>query len=163
MPVVDSQKHRNVSDAGALPQAIETSEIGESLEYTCSIFSTRMPTNETCDDLPGPGRLLDTYFYQPAGRLVERAINRFIIQANTRWIHQEISEAYDIIVSFHDSIRLQFHGEWSVQHRYWQGERIVTEMVPISVLLYFWGAQNSGQTEDDAVVKQCRRIASFAR
>lgn len=142
MPVVESQNHKNVSDTGTPPQATETSEIGESSEYTCSIFSTRMPTDQTCDDLPGRGRLLDTYFYQPAGRLVERAINRFIVQTNTRWIHREISEAYNIIVSFHDSVRLQFHGALSVQHRYWQGERVMMEMMPISVLLYFWGAQN---------------------
>lgn len=41
---------------------------------TCSLASTRMSPNQTADDLPGAGRIIDTHFYQPAGRWLERKI-----------------------------------------------------------------------------------------
>ena len=37
-------------------------------------------TTATVDDNPGTGRVLDTYFFQPAGRRIERLAMRFTIR-----------------------------------------------------------------------------------
>ena len=37
-------------------------------------------TTATIDDNPGTGRVLDTYFFQPAGRQIERLAMRFTIR-----------------------------------------------------------------------------------
>ena len=39
-------------------------------------------TTATCDDNVGTGRVLDKYFYQPAGRRVERFLEAYIVDAN---------------------------------------------------------------------------------
>ena len=48
----------------------------QSAEDIASVSS--YSTNATADDLPGVGRTLDTYFYQRAGRVVERVANKII-------------------------------------------------------------------------------------
>ena len=47
-------------------------------------------TTATVDDNPGTGRVLDTYFFQPAGRRIERFAMRFTI----RHLHPSRIEAY---------------------------------------------------------------------
>ena len=47
-------------------------------------------TTATVDDNPGTGRVLDTYFFQPAGRRIERLAMRFTI----RHLHPSRIEAY---------------------------------------------------------------------
>ena len=47
-------------------------------------------TMATVDDNPGTGRVLDTYFFQPAGRRIERLAMRFTI----RHLHPSRIEAY---------------------------------------------------------------------
>ena len=47
-------------------------------------------TTATVDDNPGTGRVLDTYFFQPAGRRIERLAVRFTI----RHLHPSRIEAY---------------------------------------------------------------------
>ena len=42
-------------------------------------------TTATIDDNPGTGRVLDTYFYQPAGRRIERLALRFTIAYLHPW------------------------------------------------------------------------------
>lgn len=42
-------------------------------------------TTATVDDNPGTGRVLDTYFFQPAGRKIERLAMRFIISRLHPW------------------------------------------------------------------------------
>ena len=42
-------------------------------------------TNATVDDNPGTGRVLDKYFYQPAGRRIERLALRFTIRYLHPW------------------------------------------------------------------------------
>ena len=47
-------------------------------------------TTATVDDNPGTGRVLDTYFFQPAGRRIERLAMRFTI----RHLHPSRIEAF---------------------------------------------------------------------
>ena len=47
-------------------------------------------TTATADDNPGTGRVLDTYFFQPAGRKIERLAMRFAI----RYLHPWRIEAF---------------------------------------------------------------------
>ena len=47
-------------------------------------------TTATVDDNPGTGRVLDTYFFQPAGRGIERLAMRFTI----RHLHPSRIEAF---------------------------------------------------------------------
>ena len=47
-------------------------------------------TMATIDDNPGTGRVLDTYFFQPAGRRIERLAMRFTI----RHLHPSRIEAF---------------------------------------------------------------------
>ena len=47
-------------------------------------------TTATVDDNPGTGRVLDTYFFQPAGRRIERFAMRFTI----RYRHPSRIEAF---------------------------------------------------------------------
>lgn len=47
-------------------------------------------TTATVDDNPGTGRVLDTYFFQPAGRRIERFAMRFTI----RYLHPSRIEAF---------------------------------------------------------------------
>ena len=47
-------------------------------------------TMATVDDNPGTGRVLDTYFFQPAGRRIERLAMRFTI----RHLHPQRIEAF---------------------------------------------------------------------
>ena len=47
-------------------------------------------TTVTVDDNPGTGRVLDTYFFQPAGRRIERLAMRFAI----RYLHPLRIEAF---------------------------------------------------------------------
>ena len=47
-------------------------------------------TTATVDDNPGTGRVLDTYFFQPAGRRIERLAMRFTI----RYLHPWRIEAF---------------------------------------------------------------------
>ena len=47
-------------------------------------------TTATVDDNPGTGRVLDTYFFQPAGRRIERLAMRFTI----RYLHPSRIEAF---------------------------------------------------------------------
>ena len=42
-------------------------------------------TNATADDNPGTGRVLDTYFYQPVGRRIERLAMRITIRYLHPW------------------------------------------------------------------------------
>ena len=42
-------------------------------------------TTATVDDNPGTGRVLDTYFFQPAGRRIERLAMRFTIRHLHPW------------------------------------------------------------------------------
>ena len=42
-------------------------------------------TTATTDDNPGTGRILDTYFFQPVGRRIERLAMRFTIQHLHPW------------------------------------------------------------------------------
>ena len=42
-------------------------------------------TTATVDDNPGTGRVLDTYFFQPAGRRIERIAMRFTIRHLHPW------------------------------------------------------------------------------
>ena len=42
-------------------------------------------TTATADDLPGTGRTLDTYFFQPAGRRVEKLLLRVAIRYLHPW------------------------------------------------------------------------------
>ena len=44
----------------------------------------------TVDDNPGTGRVIDTYFFQPAGRRIERLAMRFTI----RHLHPSRIEAF---------------------------------------------------------------------
>ena len=46
------------------------SESGGSNDDTSSISSCS--TNATMDNIPGPGRAIDMYFYQPVGRAIEK-------------------------------------------------------------------------------------------
>lgn len=39
-------------------------------------------TNATADDLPGPGRCIDSFFYQPVGRMLERFAMKIKIQTS---------------------------------------------------------------------------------
>ena len=47
-------------------------------------------TTATVDDNPGTGRVLDTYFFQPVGRRIERLAMRFTI----RHLHPSRIEAF---------------------------------------------------------------------
>ena len=47
-------------------------------------------TTATVDDNPGTGRVLDTYFFQPVGRRIERLAMRFTI----RYLHPLRIEAF---------------------------------------------------------------------
>ena len=47
-------------------------------------------TTATVDDNPGTGRVLDTYFFQPVGRQIERLAMRFTI----RHLHPSRIEAF---------------------------------------------------------------------
>lgn len=46
-------------------------------EDTCSIYSAS--TNATMDNIPGPGRIIDTHIYQFLGRKLERCISRISV------------------------------------------------------------------------------------
>ena len=50
-------------------------------------------TNATVDDNPGTGRVLDKYFYQPAGRRIERLALRFTIRYLHPWRISEFLSA----------------------------------------------------------------------
>ena len=51
---------------------------GDGKEDAMSIES--FSTTATADDNPGTGRVLDTYFFQPIGRRIERLAMRFTIR-----------------------------------------------------------------------------------
>ena len=51
-------------------------------------------TNATVDDNPGTGRVLDKYFYQPAGRRIERLALRFTIGHLHPWRITECLNAF---------------------------------------------------------------------
>ena len=53
-------------------------------------------TTATVDDNPGTGRVLDTYFYQPAGRRIERLALRFTIAYLHPWRISEFLSTLDI-------------------------------------------------------------------
>ena len=63
---------------------VDSISVNDSESYTCSLASTSMSPNQTCDDLPGAGRIIDTYFYQPAGRYLERQIYRLMSARKAR-------------------------------------------------------------------------------
>ena len=52
-------------------------------DYARSIES--LSTTATVDNNPGTGRVLDTYFFQPAGRRIERLAMRFTIRHLHPW------------------------------------------------------------------------------
>ena len=51
-------------------------------------------TTATVDDNPGTGRVLDKYFYQPAGRGIERLALRFTIRYLHPWRISEFLNAF---------------------------------------------------------------------
>ena len=61
---------------------------GDGKEDVMSIES--FSTTATADDNPGTGRVLDTYFFQPIGRRIERLAMRFTI----RYLHPRRIEAF---------------------------------------------------------------------
>ena len=61
---------------------------GDGKEDVMSIES--FSTTATADDNPGTGRVLDTYFFQPIGRRIERLAMRFTI----RHLHPMRIEAF---------------------------------------------------------------------
>lgn len=63
--------------------------------YACSLMS-EISSTATCDDLPGPGRTLDKYFFQPAGKWVERKVEEFVISRRLKKERNSRSENRDM-------------------------------------------------------------------
>lgn len=66
------------------PQTINRGQSGSSvsvddtpLSETDSSSTSSFSTNATMDDIPGTGRTIDTYLYQPLGRKIERFAMRY--------------------------------------------------------------------------------------
>lgn len=159
-----------------------TSEIGYGESFTCSLASTRMSPNQTCDDLPGPGRLIDTHIYQPAGRYLERRIYNFrgsrkprisTRQARLESIKEQStdepkhSKTKPIMdVTFH-VIKSFFAPLWKTdghvcRHAYWgRSGRTVVPLDLSDYLLICCGARQSESSDIVPLIAHCEYIMSL--
>ncbi|KAJ4473891.1 hypothetical protein J3R30DRAFT_3406724 [Lentinula aciculospora] len=136
-----------------------------------------MSPNQTCDDLPGPGRLIDTYFYQPGGRFLEDHINRFLAKRQSRkekrqfrmLIEREslatIDSVSDAIHSFYDSKFLTLPEDHALacNHSYWTRTGQKSIRLDLSEYLYIWGAQEMVEWDDRELAGYCSQINNFVR
>ncbi|EJD01961.1 uncharacterized protein FOMMEDRAFT_157103 [Fomitiporia mediterranea MF3/22] len=143
-----------------LDDDVSSKERSYTSEYTCSLFSERLSSNQTCDDLPGPGRIIDKYIYQPGGRFLERKLNPLLYGRDRL---RELYQAETSIDNFFKSVALQSSGYFLVKHGYWDIDGFKVIKLSLSGLLYFWGGQNIKSWDNSIVRDQCRVIAASIR
>ena len=91
-------------------------------------------TTATVDDNPGTGRVLDKYFYQPAGRGIERLALRFTIRYLHPW---RISEFLNVFARdcFHVDLEERFTLETTLHYSDSSGSRGSTTVAGLKSLV----------------------------
>ena len=154
---------------------------------TCSLVSTSMSPNQTCDDLPGLGRIIDTYVYQPGGRYIERRINNFLASRKSRrdrrtsrsmlfkrvlghpadegipLAKRVIDIAFDVITSFFNSafLRRLRPDDHPCRHTYWTRAKQTSVVIGLSDYLYIWGVQSFAGWDPSPLFTRCRHVMSL--
>ncbi|KAJ4473892.1 hypothetical protein J3R30DRAFT_740365 [Lentinula aciculospora] len=142
---------------------------------TCSLASTRMLPNQTCDDLPGAGRTVDTYFYQTAERFLEHRINKILEKRRSREKKRQSSLLQEqMLLDAIDSTEAAVHSFFESKfltvseghalvcnHKYWTGSGLRYIRLDLSEYLYIWGAQDIEGWDDQVVAECCARISDY--
>ncbi|EJD01952.1 uncharacterized protein FOMMEDRAFT_29076 [Fomitiporia mediterranea MF3/22] len=149
-----SQAGREASTIGRL-QRVDSSLLSDDWTYT---YVTS--PNQTCDDLPGAGHFVDSYFYQPAGRFLEAKVNKF------RGNRKDIT-AYNklIITGYRDTIMRILDQNARALNRtsdYLVNDWFCWKTRSLSGLLYAWGGHSMDCLQEDKIVYCCNSIAEAA-